>query len=219
MKNRDEEERVVNLGPVPGLFAFLQTLNVRTPKALNAALEELDPFKDNIFSYDGYTQADDNNFSLYIVKEVIKKPKQAERIRRAKAEYRRTKLTPERCGKALSIIASTVMWLEEFFPAIEWEKTLLSDIPSIKTKENLGWLLMMEDNRVGVSSIWADGEPPSKSELEKIQGLLTWLLDHEDEAYVQFAFGLSCCGMLKAASSAPRLRSIGSHLTWLTLLP
>ena len=192
-----------------GFFTFLhlQKIKLRTPKDLKSVLDDLSSEilerRDDFEKFNNY----DESLSVYVMRKIMEK--KANEI-----DYIEEEIPAPR---ALQIVASTILWLDELFRGAGWETTLLENSPN-KHKTNLKWLLLMEDINVGATSIWADQVSPSKGEKKKIKELFYWLKDHTDQHFVHFAFNLSRLGMLKDAKDAPQLRTIGSKLDYLWLL-
>lgn len=205
------------LGPVPCLYIYLQTIKLETPGLLYEALEAIKPLPDSVFSnYDRSMPDDHNNFSIYTMIALVKQPRFAKMITRARQGWSDS-LEQDQVAEAIAIIASSVIWLHDFFPTTSWRAHLFSNAISDADKASLKWFVKLDDPGVALSTIWQDGEVPTEEELANIEGVWKWLKNHRNED-VKFVFDLSCLGMRKAANSLPQLRSIGADLSFYGLL-
>ena len=202
-----------------GFYTCLLTIQMKTPGELNHVLKALKPLPESVFSDGRRTKSDDHdNFSIYAVKALGKQRIIAEMVGQARQE-RSDSLEQDQAhiAEAIEILASTFMWLHEFFPRTDWRNHLFSNQISIEDKENLTWFLSMKDPGVAITAIWEDGDDPDKDEISRIQGLWSWLRNHMNQD-VQLIFGLSCLGMRKGTSDIPQLRRIGEDLNYYGLL-
>ncbi|KAI4143273.1 MAG: hypothetical protein LQ340_007060 [Diploschistes diacapsis] len=203
--------------PIRALLVFLQTFDLQTPRKFSEALENLGPLD---ITSEAFSQGT-TSVPLHIIMELVKDGERNNKIEQAKESQIKC-FQRQQCSEALQIIASTIMWIDELFRCriilAGWETTLFSDPIAQGTKDNLAWLLRMEDASVCVTSSFTKNYTPKPADWKKIEGLWGWLSNHANNN-VQFAFGLSCYGMRKLQSDIHHLQSIGSYLIYSGLLP
>ena len=197
----------INLGPVRALYTLLMApaLNLATPKQLEKVLECLFP-SGGTDSLGDQKEPYKKSLSLCVMKKLHDENRPASAL---------SSPLPKNNGyQAISIIASTALWLGELFRGADWDYRLIHDgvSNSGEVKSNLRWLFFQADRYRNVIGIWLDGDDPENEATARIQALWTWLLEHGNPE-VKFVFNLSCLGMLKdPRKSTEKLRNLGFYL-------
>ena len=206
----------IDLGPVRALFVLSQVeaLKIATPRALEQQLSGSLYIKVALgeMKIQNGDKKESHNSPVLLILQGFHKGNPYMAI--AARKQTQALLSQGKASQAVAIIASTMLWLNELFPALDWSEILAT----CKIKDDLRWILRMDQGNESVESIWMYRICPIEKTLHSIGRLWAWL-ESSWHAEIVFIFDLACLGMLKdPAKGLLELPRLGSYLAFLHVL-